>query len=1791
MLKWAVGYQRKGDESTTCCRPPFRKTRRRSAGKENSECRGNEGSPRTRDSVYMRLEAVPAALRDVSNYRLEETPPRTPQSLRHQAIRTGVKRPRKWDPQGCRSPREKKKQPCVEKHDFHDFGKFGGWMSASKLSLDSEKSTVQIEYSPGALRNAVPPSLLGIAGESPPTSLYFVTNNSPSPIELDHKEIPLSQEDKETILNTPVNRRGAAVRREIARRLWDASSPLSAQFSPLARSFNFLHLSGAVGPNSNKRTSSELSLSPVPFTGQTVASGKPAFLLSPYKPDIIKECVQTNNDRNSNSLSLNSVNNNVNKLDKGEDERNSKRRCVVFNEDIYELNSSICCDEEERESTSFATSVDLDAPSELKRQKAIRRRRPKEEKDERPANKIMRRSCLTLPDGIPSPFESPAFVARLSRPLPPPSKLVNDNQSACKRISSPCDEEVTGVRPLDASPPPTEYPVDERRFERPNSLCSDITWDSHRMNFLRTPKLTSAHILHDATLTEMSATPASASSSKIEDDEDAVSSLGSTSLTERSPLPMVDGQSRSRRCLTFTSPSVKGRNRSQHKRLAGSHKLQQGELEINIYYNSGMLTIHIVRGKNLQPASGIGSCNAYIKVSMVPNATERTFYRTCVKKDSNNPRFDTKFSLELTEADQDRRVLVSAWHRDRGNKKSEFLGCMSFAVKNVIRKEVNGTFRLLSQSCGRIKNVPIMTNSEILWHQQTEVMANQSESSVEELLSIDDSEVAQPVETAKEKRRKASKKEMERVQEDHMFLRHLELDPPEEVCAGSPPSGPSGRTPFTTTRTLNRQHGSSYGFSIAWTHPPRIERVEAGLPAEQAGLRPGDFVIFVGKTNVVTLQEEEILQLIKSCGTRLILEVYRKTPSSRGQLIGGVQQRSSTACSAATTTATAASLELVKRRLHLPQVTFNSESNVINEEECRKRSVYQLLGKEQQYALCLQFGIARFLLPLSERKDLISPAEHAVLFQNAQELLRHTEDILELYVQDETLGQSLGRIYHKKLNGLSNAYKRYCVGLKKADCLLVEKTRNPGFMKLITEPPVPRRRPDLTTFIHKPLEHYREVLKLLQTTLNITKTKDEDYIALSKVVHEMQAAYREITVESGLMEPDGEGRPLLSLQDLESRLVFTRCKPFVLSSPGRQWIFGGDLSRVEGRSVRPFWALLFTDLLMFAKVSRDRVIFVTEEPLSLSQVSQALFSIRKKATEFRLLVSNSTPGEESPAVGGCADLQLSRTPRKGPRRRTVALRAPTPELKAVWQNLIQRQIIYVNTGRGGTPASSPMDSPDPLTADSMETISTKRQTESRQATAAAIDLIEHRCRQLGKSGVSKGSALHLAQWMRGQLGGEGSPETESEPEIWSPDTLRRRAANLHGKGGAQPLNRSISRCEEVEISDFEQSTSDSQMTVRSTEVNSEKLMAVCRKCHKTCLLNNRLSRSNMTVDVNANQACRASVREDVQVFSDESNWGSGGGQLGGSVPNLSPTDPFLPVPHISVQPPTPTTAVSGIVLTSNIINNNSNNNLWDEEKQINGSNLGFPSIGGGGETDEGGESDGEIEEPPYRSLSPCGLKRYGTVSSLERLDESGSVSEEEDDTSKEQEELPQDSTQQYESVSQSIRGWTVRAGTFVVEKMAFFERITDDGKGVSFIDRYIRAPADHKHSEELIATTTTLAGEDECETSGGTSGEEVWGTPTSGDSGLTSPNTEYADTVGTALDDAREQLMLDRLLSGMSIMGSLVPLCPVSRGFPQRRRLDPLPEDEEDTSESTSLGANSDEEDDEEATKSFSTDQ
>lgn len=133
------------------------------------------------------------------------------------------------------------------------------------------------------------------------------------------------------------------------------------------------------------------------------------------------------------------------------------------------------------------------------------------------------------------------------------------------------------------------------------------------------------------------------------------------------------------------------------------------------------------------------------------------------------------------------------------------------------------------------------------------------------------------------------------------------------------------------------------------------------------------------------------------------------------------------------------------------------------------------------------------------------------------------------------------------------------------------------------------------------------------------------------------------------------------------------------------------MSRIEGRSVKPYWTLLFSDILLFAKVSRDRVLFITEEPISLSHIVDSTFHIRKKcklichtckvlinqkifslATEFRLTIDPNGQQAVSPTAHCAPD--LSRTPKKNTRRRIIVLRTPSPELKAVWQNLLQRQM-------------------------------------------------------------------------------------------------------------------------------------------------------------------------------------------------------------------------------------------------------------------------------------------------------------------------------------------------------------------------------------------------------------------------------------------------------------------------------------------------------------------------------------
>lgn len=126
------------------------------------------------------------------------------------------------------------------------------------------------------------------------------------------------------------------------------------------------------------------------------------------------------------------------------------------------------------------------------------------------------------------------------------------------------------------------------------------------------------------------------------------------------------------------------------------------------------------------------------------------------------------------------------------------------------------------------------------------------------------------------------------------------------------------------------------------------------------------------------------------------------------------------------------------------------------------------------------------------------------------------------------------------------------------------------------------------------------------------------------------------------------------------------------------------------------------------------------------------------------------------------------------------------------------------------------------------------------------------------------------------------------------------------------------------------------------------------------------------------------------------------------------------------------------------------------------------------------------DEPPYMTLKT--LRRFGTMSSLERL-----PSEDTDEktfNSSEDENSEGDFKNSSTDNPQTCRTWTSRAGSFLEESRAF-------------IDKYLGRTENGDYSSLKNGTKDSTGDFDEYETiegetSGATSGEELWGTPTSG---------------------------------------------------------------------------------------------
>ncbi|GJQ85862.1 hypothetical protein Trydic_g15320 [Trypoxylus dichotomus] len=497
-----------------------------------------------------------------------------------------------------------------------------------------------------------------------------------------------------------------------------------------------------------------------------------------------------------------------------------------------------------------------------------------------------------------------------------------------------------------------------------------------------------------------------------------------------------------------------------------------------------------------------------------------------------------------------------------------------------------------------------------------------------------------------------------------------------------------------------------------------------------------------------------------------------------------------------------------------------------------------------------------------------------------------------------------------------------------------------------------------------------------------------------------------------------------------------------------------------------------------------------------------------------------------------------------------------------------------------------------------------RSSDRADAQKQIDELIEHKCKQLGKSNSGhKGGAIHLEQWMKGQLGSaivtsqtelEATPEEENMFEVWTDEMLRKRSEELQlminekNIAADKENARCESRIEEIIISDIDCSpsrstTSESQVTVRSSPVVPETL-TVCKQCHRTCLTNQNgasiyasnnnsertITPNNNPDSNNVNNDNKISTTYHANNVRSEEDWRPlvlMGLNAANPTTTLVKMDPFsAPVPRISIMPPTPD-CTRKVNNSEEYLNNSTNCNC-----QETANDNGFAN----NDNDNSPDSSPQTEDQPYHSLNSSNLtlRRFGTVSSLERLasddfhiderdgrvcDDNSSESEEDDGEEDDEDDLYDDDDENKGYYNEafnhsSLRSWTARAGSFVAEKMAIFERLGEDYKaGSRFFERYLRTTESQMNGGEEAQ---------EEETSGATSGEDVWGTPTSGgemDDPLSSPNFDGRkspndDSISS--NDDNTELMMDELLMTPPVTSSNI------RGLLPRRILEPLMEEE-----------------------------
>ncbi|XP_055854774.1 protein kinase C, eye isozyme [Episyrphus balteatus] len=131
----------------------------------------------------------------------------------------------------------------------------------------------------------------------------------------------------------------------------------------------------------------------------------------------------------------------------------------------------------------------------------------------------------------------------------------------------------------------------------------------------------------------------------------------------------------------------------------------RGRIYLNISHKGGVLTVEIKEAANLVPMDTNGLSDPYVRTQIHPDKADKTKKKTKTIKGNLNPVYNETFTYDIKPEDRDKRLLIEVWDWDRTSR-NDFMGSLSFSIKEIIKEQVEGWYKLLSQEEGEHYNIP-----------------------------------------------------------------------------------------------------------------------------------------------------------------------------------------------------------------------------------------------------------------------------------------------------------------------------------------------------------------------------------------------------------------------------------------------------------------------------------------------------------------------------------------------------------------------------------------------------------------------------------------------------------------------------------------------------------------------------------------------------------------------------------------------------------------------------------------------------------------------------------------------------------------------------------------------------------------------------------------------------------------------------------------------------------------------------------------------------------------------------